>query len=440
MGHRAAQFSNWTQEWEATHSNQKLARRARRTWVMMPFGDGLNMLKLHMLTLARVVTGFLITEARVTHQRNAAKPAVLSEAMARGDLPSWLQQMIRVRIVDLHLAATTGHCSTWTTSYHRTRCVDMWQRYHLLGLLVEVAQPEDLAILTDFDEIARPSIVKALATCYPFPEQSTADDNRLSKYILRASHYEFGMHCHRAKPWDNGPHVFAVHYLLNRFVKRQDKEPHRPVSEKLSEAAEWSALRMQTRFSAPLLVGSDAQPAAWHFSSFGEPADIKHKFESWSHAQRFLTRVEQQYLQRLACADAPSSNADTVQGNRTAARSPSCPDPSQPIGPRPQPKGFRKNGHERDALSAARLERCAWGCIDPYPGPSRSYEGAKSVPPCLTLNTSGGRGAHGKLGLRLWQRPDASTLPPSFSKSPYAELLFGYFDRRTEGNSVRVVS
>ena len=79
----------------------------RRVWQMIPFGTGLEMLVLNMLTLNDVVDGFLVTEARHTFTRRP-KPAVLTEALAAGEVPAALAAKLHVEVVDLHLAATSG--------------------------------------------------------------------------------------------------------------------------------------------------------------------------------------------------------------------------------------------------------------------------------------------------------------------------------------------
>ena len=88
--------------------------------VLIPFGFMLNMLILHLETLAPIVDHFLITEAKETHARNAEKPTLLSDQLYHGRLTPKLAEKITVRIVDLYATAVHGHCSKRPVGYPRT--------------------------------------------------------------------------------------------------------------------------------------------------------------------------------------------------------------------------------------------------------------------------------------------------------------------------------
>ena len=189
---------------------------------MLSVGSDFPMLHLHLRSLADVVDGFLVTESHDTFTRHAKKPALLTEALAAGRFPPALAQKIHVRIVDLEHAAARGHCSGRAVGYPRTSCVEDWQRYALLGLLLRHAQPHDVAVLADADEIARPAVLAALRACFPFSEGS--DEGSASKYILRGTHYEFGLHCRRQE-WDHGPHAVRRRASLPLIAWRPWRAP-----------------------------------------------------------------------------------------------------------------------------------------------------------------------------------------------------------------------
>ena len=255
---------------------------ARRLWLMLSVGSDFEMLRLHLLTLADVVDGFLVTESRDTFTRHAKKPALLTDALAAGDVfPPALARKIHVRVVDLEHAATYGHCSGRPVGYPRTSCAESWQRFNLFGMLLKRARAHDVAVLADADEIARPSVLTALKTCFPFSRDN--DHGAVSKYILRGTHYEFGLHCRRME-WDHGPHAYPAGHLFRRFHKgREQLEGRGAVAQSQSEPDSFSNLRGESGFRLPIVMD-----ASWHLSSFGGAAMLQNKFRSWGHANMCL--------------------------------------------------------------------------------------------------------------------------------------------------------
>lgn len=231
-------YRNGTLIWQARR--RKAAVVPRKVWLMILFGEDLDMLRLHLDTLHHVVDRFLITESRDTFTRHAKKAAVLSDALASNALPPYLASKLTVRIVDLQRAASIGHCSRREVGYSMTFCVEQWQRYQLFEMLVAAnAQPHDLALLADTDEIARPEVITALRDCYPFvgdSEHPTQD-----KIVLRSHWYEFGLHCLVSKTWEHGPHAYSVGHLLKVYGgSRMQREEDGPIAEETSMANKWS--------------------------------------------------------------------------------------------------------------------------------------------------------------------------------------------------------
>ncbi|KAL1503201.1 hypothetical protein AB1Y20_011258 [Prymnesium parvum] len=383
----------------------------RRLWLMTPVGNDLAMFRLQLLTHEKEVDGFLVTESTHTHSRRLKKRALVSDALAAGVFPVPLAQKIFVRLVDLEAVATTGHCSGRPVGYPRTACVDQWQRYSLLGLLIQLARPRDIAVLADTDEIARPSVLAALKACFPF--DTTQEEAPTNKYILRSAHYEFGMHCRR-NDWDYGPHAYAVGYLFRRFHRREQLRGSGPVPEKKSEAASFSGLRGEGSWRAPVILN-----AAWHLSSFGNAKTVRAKFMSWSHANTFLAPNEQQHEATRREAIEKSRGG---MGARRVSNS------------RPAPVGFIHNGFENASLSVERLSRCARSCLDPYPKPMFPRPGIpQTVPPCDpgAQRLPSTLGVDVPLGKLVLSRPSPDSVPHSFLNPEFEELLFGWMPAST---------
>lgn len=94
-------------------------------------------------------------------------------------------------------------------------------------------------------------------------------------------------------------------------------------------------------------------------------------------------------------------------------------------GGRPIRRAFARNGFENDSLSAARLDRCARYCLDPYPHPKHAKSHIpQRVPPCARPGDTESQPA----GVLL-AAPEASRLPPylmQHRKGAMAEF-FAYF-------------
>ena len=51
-----------------------------------------------------------------------------------------------------------------------------------------------------------------LAACYPFGHDGAAP----YKIVLEAMSLKYGLHCGEENPWQHGPHVYSVAYLLQQ--------------------------------------------------------------------------------------------------------------------------------------------------------------------------------------------------------------------------------
>ena len=78
-----------------------------------------------------------------------------------------------------------------------------------------MAAPEDVALVADTDEIARPEAVRMLKRCYPFG----ASGEEPGMLVLQARAFHYGVHCRGATVWEFGPHAFSVAFLNRTFQR-----------------------------------------------------------------------------------------------------------------------------------------------------------------------------------------------------------------------------
>ena len=72
---------------------------SRKVWSAIVFGFELEMLRLHLATLADAVDGFLVTEADTCFQTAKSKPLVLTDAISQNALPAAVAAKTFVRVV-----------------------------------------------------------------------------------------------------------------------------------------------------------------------------------------------------------------------------------------------------------------------------------------------------------------------------------------------------
>jgi len=322
---------------EFTAAKEHNASRPRaRVWMLIPFGFELSMLCLHIETLRRVVDGFVIVESRADIARGARKPAHLSASLASRQFPADLARaIVRLAVLDDNLdeRAHPG-CGRKPDGYSYTfhSCLEAWQRFRLLWELltnVRAARPEDIVLLADTDEIARPEAIDFLRECYPFGRGN--DSPEPAMIVLEARVYTYGLHCRRTPslrrevPWQFGPHAFTLGFLNRTFLPSSlvaamhasNGSLRSPTDQKA--AASFSASRGQySGFSRPTMLD-----AAWHLTYFGTAAQLVTKFTTWGHARTFVA----EHAERGG--------------------------------------GFVANGHENASLDPARIDRCARLCLEP---------------------------------------------------------------------------
>ena len=124
------------------------------------------------------------------------------------------------------------------------------QRYVSLEMLLAVASADDLALVADVDEIARPHIVRQMAACVP---HAPGPLGRV--YGLSARQFKFGAHCDTGYVWEEGPKLYSVGWLN---------------SSQVWDPKGFDAMRPAGRWSMPYI-----SEAAWHLTSFGSTAQAR---------------------------------------------------------------------------------------------------------------------------------------------------------------------
>ena len=357
----AASFRNLTRRFAA----EPPPSRPRRVWELIPFGFELQMLSLHLRTLRGVVDAFFIAESNITHQ-GAFKHPMLSLALRRGDFPPLLAEKIHLEVVGLLANGSHPHCGPVPNgySYKFVECLDEFQRYVPLRMVLPRLAPSDLVLMADFDEIAQPRAVDLLRRCFPFDPEG----GEPGVLMLIAHMFTYGLHCVAPGGWHYGPKLASGGYLLRNFA---------PFSDAHTPRRAYNAIRQRTKFGS---VSMD--DAGWHFSSFGPVEALHRKYTSWSHARQFT--------------------------GTTSAK-------------------IAKNGYENDTLSPERLDRCAKFCLEPTASMCQALAVpcdwkhflSRRVPPCLSRSDEQSRKIPGRLLVATTQlRSPAFSLPPLLLNSP----------------------
>ena len=141
----------------------------------------------------------------------------------------------------------------------------------LVDSLLGMAAPNDTAVFSDVDEIARPSSVQLLARCLP---AHTDLDAAMAPpfYILELTLFKYGVHCLDSQPFNKGTRAFSVATLRERYGNISSA----PRSELARSISQFSATRMEAwnRYARVLTR------AGWHLTSFGTASDLERKIST----------------------------------------------------------------------------------------------------------------------------------------------------------------
>eukprot|EP00941_MAST-03F_sp_MAST-3F-sp1_P004795 g4795.t1 len=203
------------------------------------------MLELHLSELFQVVDFFVIAEATTTFQ-GKRKSFHLQSEIAKN--PSrWGRFLSKLRIVSVDdMPSQCSSKDAWPCEYH--------QRNSLLRGMPDL-RDKDIVIVSDVDEILRPSVVNWLQNCdIPLPVQ------------MNTSFYYYSLRWKKQMSWGH-PIVASGHQIQNLSVQgiRQNI---------VKKGGEWERLSV-----------SQVSQAGWHFSYFMTTDEIIQKLHSFSHVE-----------------------------------------------------------------------------------------------------------------------------------------------------------
>eukprot|EP00966_Prymnesium_polylepis_P216622 5014759-Prymnesium_polylepis.1 len=276
----------------------------RRVWSLIPFGQELDMLMLHMHTIEPEVHGFLVTESSRVHASHTRKPLLLTEALARGRVPPELAAKLSVEAVEFDRAAQDKYCGRAS----HVQCMEQLQRFRLLRMLFARAEPHDVALACDTDEIPRPSAVQLLRDCAMFEGGGAPSQPPPTMYVLVLARYTYGVHCVLGNDGVLSARAFSVRHLRDAYDEANPKAALPSLRQELSMQ------RMRTR-GVPHLHGG-----GWHLSSFGEPWELRRKLQTWLHADMFRNPVKEARGKRDGGAEGERGTHCCARGTHCCAR------------------------------------------------------------------------------------------------------------------------
>ena len=148
-----------------------------RVFDMFTYYDEIDLLEARLHELNSTVDVFVIAEANATHKHGRGKPSHLKREMHR--LAPFAHKIV-------HVWARV-HCPGWFWV-----CEDQQREMLLDGFLRAGGQDDDVVIVSDADEIPRPSTVATLRGC---DFEASLSHQRLLR--LHANHFFYSLHCER---------------------------------------------------------------------------------------------------------------------------------------------------------------------------------------------------------------------------------------------------
>jgi len=211
----------------APRRTRPVAPSSRRVFDSFIFFNELDLLEMRLRELESVVDVFVLVEATRTHA-NRPKPLHFTEAAAR--FSRWREKIRHIVVDDM------------PANPRSALEMEVFQRNAILRGL-DGARPDDLVVISDVDEIPRPSVLVEF-------------DGDAAALRMRMSYYRLNCVNRRGHIWD--PWSVVVKRALLR-------EPQ--------------ALR-DLRTSLPTIAD-----AGWHFSYLGDESTIRRKVQSFSHQE-----------------------------------------------------------------------------------------------------------------------------------------------------------
>jgi beta-1,4-mannosyl-glycoprotein beta-1,4-N-acetylglucosaminyltransferase len=225
------------------------------------FYNELELLELRLQELAGVVDKFVLVEATQTHS-NKPKPLYYQENRAR--FSAFHDQIIHVAMDDLPPSPDAFEV----------------ERFHRNGIVRGLVncKPDDWILVSDLDEIPRPSVVTQLAEDVPFNDGLLANlgHGLLSSAFVKFIFYRRGL---RRRLRRNHPFIWRFEQSLYRYFLNC-KSNHVSFGSRMVRFRDYSCAE-EIRHSGYKMV----KDAGWHFTYMGGGERIADKLKAFSHQE-----------------------------------------------------------------------------------------------------------------------------------------------------------
>lgn len=213
------------------------------------FYNEFDILELRIQELWDTVDYFVIAEANSTHQNNP-KPFYLKDNWARFE--KYASKIRHIMIDDMPMSP-----DTWVNEKFQRKCLERG----LHGM-----QPEDIIIVSDCDEIARPSAIAAIKE----------DVNNYDRYILAIplNYYRFNYM------------MISPNVKQNNIVVTRGRVFTDPQNER-SFTFSSGGLPMHYATTDFCVI----EHGGWHFTYFGQTDHAKNKIKNFAHAETNISAI-----------------------------------------------------------------------------------------------------------------------------------------------------
>ncbi len=237
------------------------------------FYNELELLELRLHELAGVVDKFVLVEATQTHS-NKPKPLYYQENRAR--FSGFHDKIVHVVMNDLPKSPDAFEV----------------ERFHRNGIErgLKNCRPDDWILVSDLDEIPRPSVVQQLAKDVPFNDQlfTNLGHDLLNSAFVKFIFYRRGL---RRRLRRNHPFIWRFEQSLYRYFLNC-RSNHVSFGSRMARYRDFSCAE-EMRHSGYKTV----KDAGWHFTYMGGGERIVDKLRAFSHQE--FNRAEFTDVQRI---------------------------------------------------------------------------------------------------------------------------------------------
>ena len=241
------------------------------------FFNELDLLEIRLNELAGAVDRFVLVEAPLTHNGD---PKPLHYAKNKARFAAFNDRIIHVVVRDFN-AAEQG-----ATFDERAWMRESIQRNAIARGLADAA-PDDLAIVSDLDEIPRAESVRRAAAEYP------RGGGAVYSFSLRAYNFKLNLRNVSAPVWGNDPKMADVRTFND--PRTYDSIPY---AHFIPQAVNRGATATRFRYARPDRTYRDA---GWHFSYLGDARAIARKIKAFNENRLYEMKpgVLEEHIRRM---------------------------------------------------------------------------------------------------------------------------------------------